>query len=435
MWTAISTVLNNPHKRQAPPKAHSHLPTVAPADLPRVKRKDFDVYLKSIGSEWETFEKSSQLGTEGAPQLNEFTLAQRDGPDGSLFMPAPDATAMPRTPRTQSTRALPSLDTVPPIFFEPAFNLGEPRTFAVITELGQEASGETDIDPAALAHALPLIERLSAHADTVEQHLVREVARRSTSFFAALSNLQDLQTESAQCLERIAHLRRELAAVDDGGARKGLEAVRRECRARNVRSVRDGVKLLGGVVEMTGVARNLVNTGRWGEALTVVEQMETLWDRPPPPPPATEKYSAPKPKAPSRQSSHTSSLASVPESPPDSAALQNIPTPSLPPPSIPLSTLNAFSSLPEHLRSLTLEITTTLSSELVTALRTDLVDRIEADVSDVNTQARIGTTLRNRLRPILDGLARTKGIRDAVSGWREIALGQISSVIQKVSYL
>lgn len=419
-------MLNNPHKRQAPPKAHSHLPTVVPADLPRVKRKDFNAYLNSIAPEWERFEKSSQLGREGVAQLDDSTLADL-APEVALFTPAPEAPTTPRTSKILPTRAPPSLDTVPPIFFEPAFNLGEPRTFAAVTEQTPGGPGEDDLDPATLAHALPLLERLSAHADTVEQHLVREVARRSTSFFAALSNLQDLQTESAQCLERIAHLRRELAAVDDGGARKGLEAVRRECRSRNVRRVRDGVKVLGGVVEMTGVMRGLVNTGQWGEALSVVEEMEKLWD---PSPTLPEDKALPaRPNPPSRQSS----LSSVPESPPDSPHLPQRPSSQPAPPPIPLASLNAFASLPEHLRVLTIEITTSLSSEFVAVLRADLGDRVGADVSEPDTQARISTNLRDRLRPILDGLLRTKGVRDAVSGWREAALDQLKSVIQRVS--
>lgn len=392
-----------------------------------MKRKDFETYLKSIGPEWERFKKSNLLGTEGLAQLDASSLAEAElTSDSALFAPTYDALTTPRTPRT---RAPPSLDTVPPIFFEKTFNLGEPRTFAAVTEQG--APGEDDVDPVALAHALPLLERLSAHADTVEEHLVREVARRSTSFFAALSNLQDLQTESTQCLERIAHLRRELAAVDEGGARKGLEAVRRECRAQNVGRVRDGVKMLGGVVEMTRVARGLVNTGQWGEALTVVEEIEKLWD--PARRPQVEMSLPPQPKPPSRRSSLASSLASVPESPLESPDLRDKLTTSAPPPAIPLSSLNAFASLPEHLRTLTLEITTTLSAELVATLRTDLGDRIAADVGDAETQVRISRSLRDRLRPILDGLSRTKGIRDAVGGWRDVALGQINSIIQNVS--
>jgi vacuolar protein sorting-associated protein 54 len=62
-------------------------------------------------------------------------------------------------------------------------------------------------DPSTLAHSLPLLKKLSHHADIIEQHLVHEIARRATSFFAAFSNLQDLQAESARCVERVKGLR------------------------------------------------------------------------------------------------------------------------------------------------------------------------------------------------------------------------------------
>jgi vacuolar protein sorting-associated protein 54 len=62
---AISTVLNHPHKKQAPPKAHSHLPAAPPADLPRVKRRDFEPYLRALAPEWDRF--ATRAAPERAP--------------------------------------------------------------------------------------------------------------------------------------------------------------------------------------------------------------------------------------------------------------------------------------------------------------------------------------------------------------------------------
>ena len=79
-YSAISTVLNHPHKRHAPPKAHSSLPSVPPADLPRVRRKDFDSYLKAITPEWEKYQQNSQLGKEGQAQIDaaRFAIPEED---------------------------------------------------------------------------------------------------------------------------------------------------------------------------------------------------------------------------------------------------------------------------------------------------------------------------------------------------------------------
>ncbi|THH18918.1 hypothetical protein EW146_g2129 [Bondarzewia mesenterica] len=214
---AISTVVNNPHKRSAPPKAHSAVPSVPPAELPRVRRKDFDPYLKAIGPEWDRFQKSVELGHSGEALIGE--------PSSSALLSAcPRLTSItPRTPRITKS-----------------------RTFNAVAETSSTASSSsssnprtplTPFDPSALVHSLPLLEKLSHHADTLEQHLVHEIARRATSFFAALTNLQDLQAESARCLARIQSLRTQLQHVDKNVAIRGLEAVNLESRLGHLRRI------------------------------------------------------------------------------------------------------------------------------------------------------------------------------------------------------
>ncbi|KAJ7286116.1 retrograde transporter [Mycena rebaudengoi] len=401
---AISTVLNNPHKRQAPPKAHSSLPAVAPADLPRVKRKDFDSYLRAIGPEWERLEHNNQLNLEAALQLDREASTPRASTSNI---------ALPQTPG----RPLPPLDIVPTVFFHPDFNLGDPPTFNSVTE--QDLPGhDPAADPTALSYSLPLLEKFSHYADTVEQHLVREISLRSASFFAALTNLHELQSESEECLDRISKLRTLLKDVDENGAKKGLEVVRKGSRMRNLGKVREGVKFVGGVVEMTGVAKSLVAAGQWNNALGVIEDMERMWDGegdvgPEPP--------TPTPSSAARASSYMKLTGSTKERPP--------PSPAVPPPIIPLSSLTAFAALPEHLRTLTMEITASLSAELVSVLRADLLERISLHVpSTLEARAQ---SLKDRLRPLLHGLARTKGVREATLSWREVVLDEVRGIIRR----
>ncbi len=225
---AISTVLNNPHKRQAPPKAHSLLPPVPVADLPRVRRKDFDSYLKAITPEWSRYEHNTKLGQEGQAEIEDTQWTPRNSIAGED----------PHTPtRTASQvhtqgKLIPPLDSVPAIFFEKQFNLSDPHTFATVTEQDAAAAMATPqdssfADPFSLSHSLPLLEKFDHYSDTVEQHLVREISIRSTSFFAALTNLHDLQAESERCLSRIGKLRTQLNEVDNNSAKRGLEMVRR----------------------------------------------------------------------------------------------------------------------------------------------------------------------------------------------------------------
>ncbi|KAF7363680.1 Vps54 domain-containing protein [Mycena sanguinolenta] len=406
---AISTVLNNPHKRQAPPKAHSSLPAVAPADLPRVRRKDFDSYLNAITPEWERLEHNNQVNRDAELQLEGTSTPRAAQPNGSFV----------QTPG----RPLPPLDVVPSVFFEPTFNLGDPRTFNAVTEQDSPHHDPT-ADPTALSYSLPLLEKFSHYADTVEQHLVREISLRSASFFAALTNLHELQSESEECLDRISKLRTLLKDVDEKGAKKGLEVVRKEGRMRNIGKVREGVKFVGGIVEMTSVAKGLVAAGQWDQALGVLEEMERLWEappdsEPPPPTPTLAKFfphtkAAPNAVVPKR-------LSSLPPTPEERLPI----SPDLPPPIIPLSSLTAFSALPTHLRTLTLEITSSLSIELVSVLRVDLLERISGSPDDGND------SLKDRLRPLLHGLTRTKGVREATLSWREVALDEIRGVIRR----
>ncbi|KAI0723740.1 Vps54-domain-containing protein [Cerioporus squamosus] len=413
-FNAISNVVNNPHKKSAPPKAHSALPAVPPADLPRVRRKDFDSYLRAVAPEWERFVHNAEQGRDGVAQIEEPLPSS-----SSASMEVPPT---PRTPRPPPGKALPPLETVPPVFFEREFNLGDPRTFAAVTE---QREGEEDADPSSLSHSLPLQEKLSHYADTIEQHLIREISIRSTSFFAALANLQDLQTESEQCLDRISHLRGLLKDVDEKGAKRGLEIVRKEGKLRNMGAVRDGVRFVGGVMEMTGVARSLVGAGQWGEALDMIEELDKLWHLENLPTQPTRPPSVPTKNG----RSSPSPLPTVMESPPATPP----PLPLPPAPQIPLASLRAFDALPEHLRTLTMEITTSLTSEFVNFLRHDLVERIDSNQEGWSEERRqaFNMSLRDRLLPLLQSLVRTKGILEATLSWREVVMAEVRNTLKR----
>lgn len=378
-----------------------------------MRRKDFDSYLRAISPEWERFVQNAEQGRDG--------VAQIENTSSSSGIEVPPTPHTPRTPRPPPGKAPPPLETVPSVFFDSSFNLGDPRTFNAVTE---QREGEEDFtDPTSLSHSLPLLEKLSHYADTIEQHLVREISVRSTSFFAALANLQDLQTESEQCLDRISTLRGLLKDVDEKGAKRGLEIVRKEGKLRNMGAVKDSVRFVSGVMEMTGVARGLVAAGQWGEALDVIEELNRLWDPTsadavrPPPIPAKNGRSSP--------------LPTVMESPPATPP----PPPPPPAPTIPLSSLKAFAALPEHLRTLTMEITSSLSSEFVNLLRHDLVERIDSkyDYWPEAQRHDFNMSLKDRLRPLLQSLVRTKGILEATISWRDVVMTEVRSTIKRVS--
>ncbi|KAF8912041.1 Vps54-like protein-domain-containing protein [Gymnopilus junonius] len=426
---AISTVLNSPHKSQAPPKPHSYLPPVPPVELPRVRRKDFESYLKVITPEWERFEHHLQLDQDVQAQIEDDQWTPRNS----------TADEEPSTPTRKALlsvngKNIPPLDSVPPVFFQREFNLGDPRTFATVTEQDPATSltaslDDSFADPLSLSHSLPLLEKFSHYADIVEQHLVREISIRSTSFFAALTNLQDLQTESERCLDRVGKLRSQLQDVDNKGAKRGLEMVRKESKMANLSKVREGVKMISGVVEMTGVAKSLVNAGQWGEALGVVEELEKLWDTNTPQVVPDSAALDHRILQNGNGVAHGASSTSLPPTPeeegdggPSTRKEHQAKKSSKNPPPVSLSSLQAFSALPSHLRTLTMEIAASLSNEFVSVLRNDLEMRID---SDGKPNADADQALKDRLKPLLLNLVRTKGLKEGILSWREVVLIQI----------
>ncbi|KAL5529345.1 hypothetical protein ACEPAG_5330 [Sanghuangporus baumii] len=425
-FNAISTLVNSPHNKSAPPKAHASVPPVVPSQLPRVRRKDFDGYLKAITPDWEQFEKTVQPNQEGQTETFAAGLAEMES----------ELPATPRSPQLGKGSSIPPLDSIPSTFFSRSFDLSDPGTFATVTEQDVR-DGETP-DPSALSHSLPLLEKLSHYADTIELHLIREISLRSSSFFAALTNLNELQSESAQCLERIRKLRGMLRDIDESEAKKGLELVRLERKIQNLGDVREGVKTMRNVTEMLSLAGSLASGGEWDTALNIVEELERLWNREEIqqlPTDSVEVQSSL--KSPSVVSRRNSMLATVPESINEEPEPVVVHSPNPSPPVISVSSLSAFASLPEHLRALTSEIASSLTSELVSVLRTDLVNQmdslIEANQESASDEARDErlATLRDRLRPQAQGLLRTKALKGAVSRWSTVSLVEIRTSMKR----
>lgn len=413
-------MLNHPTKRAAPPKAHSSLTPVAPADLPRAKRKDFDPYLKDIAPEWERFEKNVKT-KERASLDDEINDAASTSIDEEPLSPsiAPSESAE-STRTTRPSRSLPPLDIVPEIFFSPEFNLGDPNTFSIVTEQSlllerNSTDRPIDLDPASISYSLPLLEKLSHYADTVEQHLVREIQARSSSFFSALTNLHDLQSESSRCIRRISELKEMLNEVNEKQSKRGLEVVRGNAKLTHLERLRDGVEFIKEVNDMKGIARQLQEGGEWSAALNVVENVNTLWDYKP---------------QPVKQESRTAQLATVhEESPRPSASFSTDLPPALQYVSLP--SIHAFTALPEELRHLMTQIASTLTSEFASVAQQDLILRNDNELQENPEEDQ---AFKERITPLTVGLAKAgqSGVREGMDKWREVAMGEVRRAVKKV---
>lgn len=399
-------MLNSPYKKQAPPKAHSTLPPLPPVELPRVRRKDFEPYLNAIKAEWARFESGIQLGREGAAQMEPLPIVSDPSHLTALNIQSPTTPHTPRSPLPSFKRELPSLSVVPRIFLEPSFNLEDPQTFAAVTETS-DSDVPSALNPDIFSQSSPLDDKLSNYADVVEQHLVREISLRSSSFFTALSNLHELQAESQACLDRTNKLRAMLKEVDERTAKRGLEMIRLENRLANIEKVNEGIKFIKDVFDMISLAGGLVQAGQWDEAFNAIEELDSLWEVPPSPAPKDSNLGP-------KSATNTQPLLTLPE--PKAFTI------------IPLSSLKAFAFLPSRLKELTVQITNSVTSEFASALKSDLLARID-EGQDLE---KLGQNLRERLRPLLQCLYRANGISAALTGWRSIILTEIRFLVKRV---
>ncbi|SCV68975.1 BQ2448_1995 [Microbotryum intermedium] len=288
-------------RSQAPPIV------IGGGELRHVHMKEFDAYLKEVAPAFERWQQESRLGRDGTADLSNSPVVTRD--DGTFGVTIDDKHAVViNTPRIGREEPLPPLEQVPQIFFDPAFNLSNPRTFDLVTERitssppgsPRRTSGYDDapraekpaistgpatepidgLGPLTLADLATdqvLQEKLSHYTAVIESHLVREIGRRSSSFFSALSNLQSLHHQGDMTLAKIAELQTALAPDRSGvggAAKRGLNVLRAQARRRGLEAIERGVRDVEEMWNGVQAVKELVENGEWIGALEVSEQVE-----------------------------------------------------------------------------------------------------------------------------------------------------------------
>lgn len=425
-FPAISTVLNNPKRSQAPLKAsRAPLPAAISSELPRVRRKDFDAYVNAISPAWEQFTRHAPQRTTSNPSLHASVRGK--------------------------TREIPPLSSVPSIFFDPSFDLRHPHTFASVTEQDAAStsgalSSRRNLNPEDISLNQILQEKLSHYMDVVEQHLTREVQSRSTSFFAALSNLQDLQTEGADCLDRISSLRKRLQEVDSTIARKGLQTIKLQKRLSNIETVEQATTALKEVSDTVSLSDRLITEASWEEALAILAVLEEVGF---PPAKTVENGDV------TNGSNGSNALSSpgggyqaklLPSGPPTHVSNPTSPVlfvhPTHPngisdvsesqPLLYSLSSLTALSSLPDQIRSSRSRISSSLRASIIDMMKSDLIDRFDKGIPRTDLAHR-NSKLQQRLTPLWQGILRTDGVVDTLHSYHDTVLSSVRSCIRKVS--
>lgn len=266
------------------------------ASIPKVKASDFDSYLAHIQPVFERYKQNKATEEEGhaitSPTLSPYGSLHNilDTDDASL--PAhqrrssrnPYSLPMHQVLSSESlatesvvdeqSRELPMLENVPSIFFEPEFQLENPRTFDVVCE-GADITGNSGPNPPVSTNSI-LQEKLSYYLDTVEVHLIREIENRSTSFFEALSNLQALHQQTLDCVSQIHTIRQKMKQIHKTECDEGLQIVRLQVRRRNLERLQKAIELIKEVRAAQPTIQVLLGQGDYFAALDLIEETRAL---------------------------------------------------------------------------------------------------------------------------------------------------------------
>ncbi|KAI4687081.1 uncharacterized protein J4E84_005452 [Alternaria hordeiaustralica] len=285
------------------PPSTKDIPPVTLTNVPHVEPSTFNPYLSQVGGLYDAFQRAKAEAEAEAAQPVRRGSKKEDATESPAGTPnlagTPFSSNGPPKPKRRtsgSKRALPAitpLSTIPNIYFDENFHLENPRTFDVVSERSEVvrparttsnddfgANGSLDVPQPpgrkALATNAILQEKLSWYMDTVEVHLISAISTASTSFFAALGSLRELQTEASDSVARIKGLREDLKRLDEQMAIGGLKVVEMKRRRENLRRLTDSVDQLQAVIVGLSHCDEAVVDGDLETAMARIEVIERL---------------------------------------------------------------------------------------------------------------------------------------------------------------
>ncbi|KAF2816030.1 Vps54-domain-containing protein [Mytilinidion resinicola] len=300
-----------------PPSAKD-IPPVTLTNIPHIDSTAFNSYLSQVGSLYDAFQRakaetdggSSQIFKRDSDKKEEFDEIVEKGlqRDHAVTPPltrpsiaalSPGASPQPRRRSSggvsrRNLNAVTPLSTIPNVYFDDNFHLENPRTFDIVSERSEvirqpQTRSDTDSNGAngrlespqppgrkALASNAILQEKLSWYMDTVEVHLISSISTASTSFFAALGSLRELQSEAAESVSKIKSLREDLSNLDRQMAVGGLKIIDMKRRRENLRKLTDATDQLQSVMQGFSHCEELIDRGELETAITRIDALEKL---------------------------------------------------------------------------------------------------------------------------------------------------------------
>ncbi|KAF2269565.1 Vps54-domain-containing protein [Lojkania enalia] len=295
------------------PPSTKDIPPVTLTNIPHVEPTAFNSYLSQIGNLYDAFKRAKAESEIASTQQLQRSSLKKDEVTDALDISL--QTAIPVTPKPSAGTFLPSgspqskrrssgskrvlptvtpLNTIPNVYFDENFHLENPRTFDIVSERSEvvrpmRTKSNDDIKPGngsleapqpparkALATNAILQEKLSWYMDTVEVHLISSISTASTSFFAALGSLRELQAEASESVAKIKTLRDDLRRLDEQMAVGGLKIVEMKRRRENLRKLTDATDQLQAVVIGLSSCDEVVDKGELEVAMSRLSTVEQL---------------------------------------------------------------------------------------------------------------------------------------------------------------
>ncbi|THY37204.1 Vps54-domain-containing protein [Aureobasidium pullulans] len=265
------------------------IPPVTLTNIPNVDPSAFKHYISRLGPLFDNLHRLRR-DTKSTQQAHVPTspVLSRHNSAASLLSPT-DSPQPTRRSSAYARRRLNEptpLSTIPSVYFDENFQLENPRTFDVVSERAEIAPGSAKQEQSANGLPLPprkalasnaiLQEKLSWYLDTVEVHLIQSISSASTSFFAALGSLRDLEQEASDSVARIQKLRAGLAKLDQDMAMRGLDVANLRRRYQNMQKLANAVDQVARVVQDAKDCEELVEKGEYDAAASAMLRLDRL---------------------------------------------------------------------------------------------------------------------------------------------------------------
>ncbi|KAK7411728.1 hypothetical protein VNO78_03165 [Psophocarpus tetragonolobus] len=256
---SLSSILNNPHANDAvswvgwwsssasavaPPEFSPIAAAKAASD---VSRSDFLPYLAPIADAYSRFEDIRNHASR--EQIN-----------------AAAASAAAEISGGQGEALVACLREVPSLYFKEDFRLEDGATFRAACPFAN------------VAENLALQEKLSHYLDVVELHLVKEISLRSSSFFEAQGQLQDLNAKILHGCTQIRHLKDTIRLLDADLVHDARQIQELNGTRTNLLALLQKLRLILYVNQALSALKLLVASADCAGALDVTDDLQHLLD-------------------------------------------------------------------------------------------------------------------------------------------------------------